>query len=64
MKIFNRWGQVIYSTSEPFSASVLTKWDGRKDFRLLDTGVYVYLLELKLIDGSIQTFSGTVTVVY
>lgn len=63
-KIFNRWGQEIYSETEPVGGSVLTKWDGRRDFRLLDLGVYVYLLELQLIDGSVQTFSGTVTIIY
>lgn len=63
-KIFNRWGQEIYSTTETIGGSVLAKWDGRRDFRLLDLGVYVYLLELQLIDGSVQTFSGTVSIMY
>ena len=63
-KIFNRWGQEIYSATEPAGGSVLARWDGRRDFRLLDLGVYVYLLELQLIDGGVQTFSGTVTIVY
>ncbi|MGB0931665.1 MAG: gliding motility-associated C-terminal domain-containing protein [Chitinophagales bacterium] len=64
MKIFNRWGQEIYSTTETIGGSVLARWDGRRDFRLLDLGVYVYLLELQLIDGSVQIFSGTVSIMY
>ncbi|MEZ4884115.1 MAG: gliding motility-associated C-terminal domain-containing protein [Chitinophagales bacterium] len=64
MKIFNRWGQVIHEQSEPAKLPLLVKWDGRNDFRLVDTGVYVYLLQFELIDGSSQMFSGTVTVLY
>ena len=63
-KVFNRWGEIVYEISEPASLSSLTKWDGRDQFRLVDTGVYVYLLEFRLIDDSVKIFSGTVTVVY
>ena len=64
MKVFNRWGQVIYEQSAPAKSPFLAKWDGRNDFRLVDAGVYVYYLEFELIDGSPYVYSGTVTVVY
>ncbi|MFK7906375.1 MAG: gliding motility-associated C-terminal domain-containing protein [Chitinophagales bacterium] len=64
MKVYNRWGQVVFETNEPRSASVLARWDGYHDFRLMDAGVYVYFLELRLIDDSVQTFGGTVTVIH
>jgi len=64
MKVFNCWGQVVFETNEPRGTSVLARWDGYHDFRLLDAGVYVYFLELRLIDDSVQTFGGTVTVIH
>ncbi len=63
-KVFNRWGQVVFEENEPISETTLLKWDGRNNFRLMDTSVYVYYVELELIDGSVQHFSGTITVTH
>ena len=39
MKIYNRWGQEVYSTSQPENL-----WDGRFEGQQVTTGVYYYLV--------------------
>lgn len=43
MKIFNRWGALIYTSNDPD-----TGWDGRFNSKDIDEGVYVYLLEFEV----------------
>jgi gliding motility-associated-like protein len=57
MKIFNRWGQEIFSTSEG------KKWDGTFEGEIVPQGVYTYTIVLTGEDGSTEAFSGTVTVI-
>lgn len=37
LRIFNRWGEVIYSTTDP-----LQGWDGKRSSKLMEQDVYVY----------------------
>ena len=40
--IFDRWGQILYETSNPYQ-----KWDGRAESgKLLENGVYPYLIKM------------------
>ncbi len=61
LKIFNRWGSVIFHSTDHTHA-----WDGMVDDQKSSTGVYVYQLEISYVDdhgpGSAQE-SGTITVV-
>lgn len=57
-KIFNRYGQLVFSTTD------LEKgWDGTMDGKKLNQGVFVYTLSYKLIDGTKSKKSGNVTLV-
>lgn len=40
MKIFDRWGQLIFQSDDPSKS-----WDGRKNNKELTQGVYVFVLE-------------------
>ncbi len=62
VRIFNRWGEVIYSdqnfsTDNPLRGS----WDGSFRSKAAQSGVYVYIFEVEFIDGYTETFSGDVT---
>lgn len=43
MKIFNRWGALVYSTTSPQEG-----WNGRLNDQDIPNGVYVYLLEFQV----------------
>lgn len=55
-KVFNRWGQVVYNNETP-----LTGWDGTFNNEDQPVDVYVYIIELRLGDGSIDVKTGDVT---
>jgi gliding motility-associated-like protein len=57
-RVINRWGQLIYSTTE------LNKgWDGKIGNTEQPNGVYVWLVEGVTMDNKIITKKGTVTLV-
>ncbi len=64
MKIFNRWGKVVFKTSDPG-----INWDGRDidSKRFVPSGVYYYtcdVYEERLTGSQIKTLSGFVHVYY
>lgn len=58
IKIFNRWGEVIY-TSEDKNF----KWDGTCNGNPAQQGIYVYVLTTKNTGGEETTRKGTITLV-
>lgn len=58
-KIFNRWGNVVYSSKDPFNS----RWDGRENNSYVPEGVYRYQLEYENETGSTRVIHGNVTVV-
>ena len=57
-KIFNRWGQLIFSTTD-----VRKGWDGTLGGKTQPGDVYVYTIKIKKADGSIINRRGTVTLI-
>ncbi len=53
LRIFNRWGGLLFESNDARRG-----WDGQVDGEVMDTGVYLYAME---IDGQVE--SGTVTIV-
>ena len=53
MRIYSRWGQLIYTGPE---------WDGTRDGTLAPQDVYVYLIELVQLDGTVVQEEGDLTV--
>lgn len=61
MNIMDRWGAVLYSQDD-ISADVPQEfWDGNFNGKISPPGVYVWQLELELVDGSTQLLTGDVT---
>ncbi len=59
MQIFDRWGNMIFQSTEPNIG-----WDGYdKNGRLMPAGVYVYKLVMRLGDGQRTTKVGDVTLI-
>jgi gliding motility-associated-like protein len=55
--VFNRWGEHIFHTND-----INGQWDGRYMGNLVQTDVYVWLIEVKDFKGNSHFFKGTVTV--
>ena len=57
LKIYNRWGQLVYENNGDQA------WDGRYQGDLSPSDVYVYYIEAENIVGEIEMFNGDVTLI-
>ena len=63
MKIFNRWGSLMYEASDiPLGVEKLG-WDGTFNGKALNSGTYVYLIEVAFLDGVTFVYSGDINLV-
>lgn len=56
MTIFDRWGQQLFETTDMISG-----WDGSVGGQITPSGMYIYLLIYKSLEGKEYTKRGTVT---
>lgn len=63
LQIFDRWGNQVYSFENTEDGGPVPAWDGRFKNHLLDPGVFVYQVEVKLINGRYQLFKGDLLLV-
>ena len=56
--IFNRWGNKIIEFSDPSQG-----WDGRYRGKLVDTGVYYYVIEARGADGKNYKLKGDINII-
>jgi gliding motility-associated-like protein len=60
LKILNRWGEIIFDSYEPNKG-----WDGEFGGELVQSGVYIYVLDYMIDEGrSTGRMRGTVTLLY
>lgn len=63
MRVYDRYGSLMYEIeNSPVNDSSLG-WNGLKDNKQVEQGVYVYVLRLPNTLGEIETHSGTFTVI-
>lgn len=58
LNVFNRWGEKVYESRNPDDC-----WDGTFRGQQLNTGVYVFYLEAKLITGETLNRQGNLTLI-
>jgi gliding motility-associated-like protein len=58
LQIFNRWGQMIYQTSDPYG-----EWDGRFANDLQPTGTYIWIARYTDRSGKKQQMEGSVVLI-
>ncbi len=58
--VYNRWGTVVFEARN-FPPNSNIAWNGFYDGRLLNPGVYVYMIEVDFLDGLSENYSGDVT---
>lgn len=57
-KVYSRWGEEIFSTTDTKGG-----WDGTYNGRPADIGVYYYVARVRQYDGAIRSYKGDVTLV-
>lgn len=62
-KIFNRWGQLIHDTSFSMEDANFSGWDGSLKGAPVEAGVYAYKVHVQFLDGVVQDYSGTATLI-
>ena len=63
MKIFDRWGGMIYAAyGIPLNMETLG-WDGMYNGKVVNSGVYGYMFQISFLDNVIFTYSGDINVV-
>lgn len=63
MSIYDRWGELIYAGGGFATNDPSVGWDGTFDGQDVVPGVFVYVVELVLPDGTLEQYSGDLTVV-
>ncbi|MEL7375382.1 MAG: gliding motility-associated C-terminal domain-containing protein [Bacteroidota bacterium] len=64
LRIFDRWGALVYESDAPFQPNEPgLGWNGLANGQPVNSGVFVYQVDLRFIDGEIVSYAGDVTVV-
>jgi len=61
LRIFDRWGQLLFETQDVAPNATEAGWDGRVNGQVMPTGVYVFIAQVELADGRVESISGDVT---
>ncbi len=61
--IFDRWGDLVFQQSGGLTGDATAGWDGRIKGAFAPGGMYVYLAEIRFLDGAVERFAGGVAVV-
>ncbi len=63
LQIFDRWGELLYFLEAPVAVNEWPGWDGNARGEPMNPGVFVYYLEVELVNGEKVVRKGDVTVV-
>jgi gliding motility-associated-like protein len=60
--VFDRWGNALFQRKDMPTNDPSAGWDGTFRGQRMQPGVYVYFFEVTLKDGSVELFSGDVSI--
>ena len=63
MRIFSRWGQLIYLKENFLANDQNAAWNGKRQGQFVTPDVYVYMIDLVCENGNIITLKGDVTLI-
>jgi gliding motility-associated-like protein len=63
LRIFNRWGQLMYEGSELAPEAPALGWDGKTRQGPAPNGVYIYSADLLMEDGQLRNRKGAITLI-
>ena len=62
-RVFDRWGELLHETQNALPGDASLIWDGRYRGKLVNPGVYLWQIEIELVDGSVLKKVGDLTVI-
>ncbi len=64
-RVYDRWGELMYEKESflPNNDNLGEGWDGRYNGDFVNPGVFVYLAEVRFLDGRVLLYRGDVTVI-
>ncbi|MDO8970962.1 MAG: gliding motility-associated C-terminal domain-containing protein, partial [Saprospiraceae bacterium] len=62
-RVFDRWGELLHETRNALPGDAALTWDGRYRGKLVNPGVYLWQIEIELVDGSVMKKIGDLTVI-
>ncbi len=62
-RVFDRWGELLHETRNALPGDASLNWDGRYRGKLVNPGVYLWQIELELVNGSVLKKVGDLTVI-
>lgn len=62
LRVFDRWGGLMFETRNQLLNDEVQGWNGMYRGKLVNPGVYVYLIEVEFVDGVTGLYKGDVTV--
>ena len=62
-RVFDRWGELLHETRNALPGDDALTWDGRYRGKLVNPGVYLWQIEIELVDGSVLKKIGDLTVI-
>ncbi len=63
LAIYDRWGNALYSRADLPINDPNEGWNGLFRDKMMDPGVYIYVVEVELLNGEIRLYKGDVTLV-
>ncbi len=63
MRVFDRWGNLVYEGKNLLPNDTSEGWDGRYRGKNLDPAVFVYVAEVLFLNGDIEIFTGDITLI-
>ena len=65
MRVYDRWGEQVYQVKEFIPADFGNPgWDGFFKGKVMNPGVFVYLIEVEFTDGIVLVYRGDVTLIH
>jgi hypothetical protein len=62
LRVFDRWGSLLHEVRNVAPGDAVLTWDGRHRGQLVNPGVYLWQIEVELVDGAVLQKAGDVTV--
>jgi gliding motility-associated-like protein/uncharacterized repeat protein (TIGR01451 family) len=62
-RVFDRWGEMVFEQQNFAPNYPAYGWDGRFQGQLMNTGVFIYMAEVLLVDGRTKIVTGDVTLI-
>ena len=61
-RIFDRWGGLVYEAVDFLPNDQNIGWDGSFNGEMMQSGVFVYFIEIEFVDGKVFSYKGDVSI--